>query len=458
MRHLLVVPALLAACAPSTEPLRPATAEPRPWSLTPLHPVDEGADDSVQVDIARDGDDGPFTATEVERFVAVVDGGEVDPDSIVWSASDGEIQTDGMSVDWTLPDHTAEALLSLDLTVDGEPVHREFSVSLIAVAPGATGVIDASADAAGDSCDLAIDGTDTPHVIYADWRHGQWVYARFNGSAWVRETLDGPGFLTGGLATGEPSIAVDRNNKPHVAFARTGGTVVYANKVSGSWVLETVATEAYSYSLQVGLVLDTFNSDAPIVIDTDDTPAVRVSRKNPGWVSQVSSLTGYDSADRVFRGGVALTASGTIRFSFDDDTVYVAQWSTSGGFSGSTSVYTSYNGNKYTRMPVAKAGNGLMVLAYEGLEYSANGTTGWATHDVEYFDLDDASDLAWDGTRPRIALEHDGRLELIRPDALGYWTYTIADTGIEGGMLSTALDASGNLHACYRKNGRLYFY
>ena len=48
-------------------------------------------------------------------------------------------------------------------------------------------------------------------------------------------------------------------------------------------------------------------------------------------------------------------------------------------------------------------------------------------------------------------------LEFAAPDARGYWDYAIVQTGADG-TLDVALDSSGDLHACFRKDSTVWFH
>ena len=91
------------------------------------------------------------------------------------------------------------------------------------------------------------------------------------------------------------------------------------------------------------------------------------------------------------------------------------------------------------------------VVAFSVVVTDSAGAT-----DVETFDVTYAA-MTFDAGVPHIALRHGANLELITPDANGYWTYTVIDT-MDSAMPDIAVDADGDPHICYQKNDTIHFY
>ncbi len=472
MRTSLVLALSLAACQ-APDPADPASAVETPDAPAVIEPHGDPVTAGPIVGIERidvhGHADGGFAPGMDERFRAVLDVPEEDVLEVTWTASDGTVVSEGLEVLWTLPE-TEVASLELTVRTAAGTSTSGMHVQLISVVPGATGRVDPTSDDHGSFCDLVIDSSDVPHIVYRNDIHQQWWYAKFVGGLWVRELIDGPGFGVGGRAYYTwPSLALDRNGVPHVALLNSKGTT-YAKRTGGVWTVETVAVPTVytgSWPNRVSLVLDAANNDAPILADTiypsSSLAATRITRKVGGnWTSSTSALTSND--DVPFRGGLVSTASNTVRFVADDDGLEVIQWSQAGGFtavsapaSGPSSAYSDYYDND-DRVQLFKAGTAWGALWESGLSWNTTGTT-WDLYAVEAF-VTYVHDVEWDGTEPRIAVVHSGNLEFMRPDARDYWGWTVVDTGVDSdaGGPSTALDSGGNLHACYSKYDILYFF
>ncbi len=108
----------------------------------------------------------------------------------------------------------------------------------------------------GRHVSLALDSDDNPHMSY----HHQYEYydggvnttndlkyARWTGSQWELETVDGPGNV--GYHT---SIALDSDDYPHISY-ESNNTLKYAKWNGYSWDIETIEDPGYMYSTSIAL-------------------------------------------------------------------------------------------------------------------------------------------------------------------------------------------------------------
>jgi len=82
--------------------------------------------------------------------------------------------------------------------------------------------VDGSGHDVGIRNSIAVGGDNVPRICYADWTDGSLKYAYYNGSSWVKETMDDP--AAGGF------IAVDSNNLPHIYYLMDGPVARYAKR------------------------------------------------------------------------------------------------------------------------------------------------------------------------------------------------------------------------------------
>jgi PKD repeat protein len=80
---------------------------------------------------------------------------------------------------------------------------------------------------------LALDDKGFPHISYQDGQNGTLMYAKWTGSYWSTEIVD---------SIGDPhasSIALDKNDRPHIAYSISGKKIAYA-KWNGTWNIEVI--------------------------------------------------------------------------------------------------------------------------------------------------------------------------------------------------------------------------
>lgn len=84
----------------------------------------------------------------------------------------------------------------------------------------------------GEYSSLALDSQGFAHIAYFDYSNNSLEYARWNGSAWLIETLAED-------AWDPPSLAVDGDDRPHIAYGQYGN-VMYARRDGSDWQTEPV--------------------------------------------------------------------------------------------------------------------------------------------------------------------------------------------------------------------------
>ena len=83
---------------------------------------------------------------------------------------------------------------------------------------------------------LRLDPNGIPKIGYRSSQANELRYVTWNGSAWLRETVD---------AAGDPGwdarLALDASGEPHFSYyERTEGVLKYARKLGGSWIIHVV--------------------------------------------------------------------------------------------------------------------------------------------------------------------------------------------------------------------------
>ena len=89
---------------------------------------------------------------------------------------------------------------------------------------------------------IALDSQGRPHIAYSDPGAGDLKYARWEGSAWVIESVDSQGDTGWGA-----SLALDAQDHPHITYfdrstgGQTSAAVKYATWTGAAWEFRTVA-------------------------------------------------------------------------------------------------------------------------------------------------------------------------------------------------------------------------
>jgi hypothetical protein len=167
--------------------------------------------------------------------------------------------------------------------------------------------------------------------------------------------------------------------------------------------------------------------------------------------------TGSDlAADAAFAGSAAASGSDEILLSVGTSYRGTVTWSPNTGFGSPVAVDGASHEVSYGPLALGAAGE-IGVFGADGLWWSADDGVTYRNDPVLPTQLAHY-DFLLAGSSPRIGYTLDGILELVRPDADGYWAYAAVDTGVADASVSLALDSDGVLHACYQKSGVTRFY
>ena len=464
MRRLIALSALLLlpllACVADDEPADGIVGQDAVEG--PITPAD-GVQEFAIVGLKRTAAKGPMVAGTVEALQLVTTGdwtGEV-----TWSASLGALNAQGLEATWLVP-NVDEARIEVHVaTDDGDeetagfpyPIQTVEADPSYAVSPLAVGQVDPTPDSISD-CELAIDGSDVPHVVYRSSTHSQIKYAYFDGAAWQVEIVDGPGFDVGGLvASYYIDMVVDSSGDPHIAYTYSSNQEIrYATPSATGWIREGTAA-SYPHNTtygQIGIALDPSAGQRPTIVwsydsGTPEKPVVGYRTGTNSWTEEIYSGA-YD--EDYATGGIAFDSAGAAWIPYNRSYAAIVRWSDVGGWYGSESIGT-FSSSNYHPVVLDSSQDPIMMHS-TGLEHRVSSS--WIHSDFENSSVS-PYDIALVGGSPRLALRHGSSLELIEPNAEGYWIYTEIDD-MDSATLSIDTDSSGESHVCYVKDGALWFY
>jgi hypothetical protein len=431
---------------------------------------------------------GPYVANRVERFRVHVDEAQVA--RLEWSASGGTLSTSGRSAEWRLPATATAQLLVRVLRKDGV----EGTVSWhFAITPDASRPMTAQAallttpmpvldggslEISGGACEVRYEGTtNNVAIAFTTATHPALMYGRWNGSTWAVEVVDALGFNTGGLISQHVSMQVEANGTPHLVYVRES-TVMYATKVAGSWVRERVDSTATPYSLNLSSSLRdetnpslALNGSTPSVLYiTGDgfgsaayRPAIATRTGSNAWTRAVVPGAVANTNNVYPWGDLAIDGSGRHLFPVADETLSSGRHQLVAWTPTSRASVALAPQMLDTRLDSAFASaNRLLLRTTSGLFDAALAATFTATT-MTYSTVEVSGsavgDVQWSAAqgRPVLLHVHGGSLELVTPNAAGFWTYTQLGTtsGASAGL--AVHPTTGEASICYQANNRIMF-
>ncbi|MCP3102440.1 hypothetical protein LZ198_26560 [Myxococcus sp. K15C18031901] len=435
--------------------------EPRPTQVIPAH--ESGA---LALLIERDGGEGLFVEGASERFT-VRAAGEV-LTSVRWSATGGAVTPDAERVTWTLPSEGRASLSVAVETASGKKAEGEFHFNVVAPANlVASTVIDPSPDVTGGFCELTFDSLGNGHVVYFNETHRSLWYGQWNGTSWTTEQIDGPGFNNDGQFTYNPVIAVEpATGTPHVAYLKGDGVlgsgatlrVAYATRAGGTWIRESVDPANRNESVRLSIALNPSQGLKPTIVYSDASSGLRVATRTGSNAWSIPQITtGGLTSEAVF------DTAGTLYVVNKGSTLNAIKGSTVetfalGGLSSITGWFSLAltPGQHLLALPNGSAYNGAWVGFYDVTLGSPLSTSTTRMSQGDY--VNHSNDLAYGGGKPYFAQRHGTTLELVTPDARGFWTFTQWGTIQDGTRPSIAIrPTDGTPHVCYQRDGKVTF-
>ncbi len=429
---------------------------------------------------------GAFESGVEEQFRLHVDSSIVS--RVEWSASGGALSTSGNAATWKMP-RTATASLELAVhrrdgsignlvwtfsvlpTVDSSRPRSAQAALLTTPMPVLDG---GSIEVSGGACEVRYEGTTSNVAIaFTTATHPALMYGRWNGSVWTLEVVDAMGFNTGGAISQFVSMQVEAAGTPHLTYVRDN-QVWYATKSGGTWLRERVDSVAQPYAA-VGIVSSSrAETSAPSIVLAATTPSVLYASGTSPYRPVIAVRTAANSWTRNVIPGAAATTSnvypmGELVIDAAGRYVFTAEDFTSVSPFTKLMGWTSTGGGQAVAQPFDSRGDAVLVGGTRLLTRSLNGvfdfslnstfsatTATWSSVEVSGSLV---GDLEWNPvtSRPVLLHHHGSVLELVTPNASGFWTYTQLGTssGVSAGL--AVHPTSGEASICYQANSRIMF-
>jgi hypothetical protein len=326
----------------------------------------------------------------------------------------------------------------------------------------------------GSVCQLSARGG-TVHVLFRAETHPAVMYGTLTGSTWSLEQVDGLGLGVGGNVSRNMALEVDPHGTPHLAYWMTQQgqpTLWYATRSNGAWVRErinlaaTPATDAGTLSL----VLDPTQNHRPTVVYGSyilEQSVYRRERVAVAWRTGANAWAGSvpnHPAPQTQRllGDALMSINGTLYFPFGDS--YSGQYFLGSYKVGGTLDRVALDNSFGAGLETTSAWSGAELLLFSStglfqfsLAAPMSGST-WRQSMVEQFTLQQAA-LAVDASGgPRLALGHDGQLEVVRRGPGGYWERTVDLSPMDSARIDADVDAEGETRVCFFRAGTLVLY
>ncbi|MBI4369605.1 MAG: hypothetical protein HY547_05185 [Elusimicrobia bacterium] len=280
---------------------------------------------------------------------------------------------------------------------------------------------------------LDIDSNGRPHVAYNDSGRGQLKYAYWNGASWVLETVDGSG------STGyTPSMDLDGSDYPHIVYSDDSNNYLrYAYKDASGWHLEIIDSSghgAYWGSIKVA-------SSGKVHVAYQDTTDLDLKYAQRGTGGTWSTET-VDSTDDVGQfASLDLDSSDNCHIAYLDYTNYALK------YAKMKKAVFSYGAASAIGSPVKEVGPGISLSSSWTWSIETVDTTGWSGW-YAHLKVDGGDtvhivhqDISSSAQNLRYAQKTSG--------SSSWSTGAIDSTNDVGEYASLALDADGNPHASY---------
>lgn len=422
-----------------------------------------GKDSTGIVGIERLDGAGPYQAGRTERFR--VQHALATPAQITWTATAGTLTADGDVATWLLPD-ADEAALHLEVAGGGSLAKADYAFRLTRTRAGPTGAIDTAPDAVSDSCVLRFAGA-TPHIGYFKRTHPSLWHAVWNGSAWVTEQVDGMGFNVGGQVADNYDMTLDSAGNPHFAYVLSNSNEIWwASKSGSTWTRQKVDGHIGG---AIGIALDPAQGSRPTVAYTANASTgsgyqVKIGYRASGtWTNALTTFptegsSTYAYYGRYFAGGIVFDSTGKAFLSYGDDTyndISLGTWIAGGAQTGQ-SVSPVASGSGSSGWPVVlDSANRPLLLSHRALfQVTPGGSSASSSYEAGTVS---SKAMTYYGGKPTIALVHGSHVEMVTPDANGYWTYTQLGSSDNAVGLSTATDGSGVAHVCWPYSSQIQY-
>jgi hypothetical protein len=423
--------------------------------------LDPHQKDALITGLQRVEGEGPYVPGHTERFRAET----AEQGTLTFAATGGKLEQSGAEVSWELPDADDAELTVTLATLEGRAQTQTFKFALArsAALAATPGPIDTATDTT--DCRLAFDGAGNAHVAYRRSLHPSLWWAKWTGTAWQTQQVDGMGFELGGAVQPDLALQVASDGTPHFLYyldTSTDSELWYATRSGSNWLREQVDGTVHSYgSGRLGLALD--GSGRPVAFYTGyntgtgypvTTLAARTAAST--WSQQIISLAAASPCTYVYaQGGVRFSGS-TANFIASDScnkTIF-ATW-TSGATASAVKA-------------VSNLGAGFSPLSFDGARWftmvsnnllHVKPVTGLADATVTPSEIEVNTPASYDavfGTKPNVGLIHGGALEYVTTDASGYFTYTQIASAVTD-RVGIALDGAGAAHFCYHSGGKVQF-
>lgn len=173
---------------------------------------------------------------------------------------------------------------------------------------------------------MASDSAGNIHAVYANVKdeNASLRYARWNGSVWVSEVLEGPAEGRANFPVFSVSIALDKKGQPHITYTDVRNRIVkYATRRDGKWDLVKVDAMAdVAYPDRNGIAVDDDGTPYISYYDAGAGVLKLAHRVNQKWFAEVvdQNSAGFTSSLQIDHGVIWLTytdqISGILKFAY----------------------------------------------------------------------------------------------------------------------------------------------
>lgn len=320
-----------------------------------------------------------------------------------------------------------------------------------------------STGSVGEYTSIAVDANGYPHISYLNQDSGHIMYARWNGSSWLRQFIaDATGQY---VTTGRTSIALDGSGNPHISFHLADVAYYVVNFNGASWDSPTMIpfTEAaWAFLGHNSIAVDKTTGQIHTALFLWDSQlGSMLGYWTPGMLN-AQAVDGYN-AQTGKNNSIALDPSGYPHISYESSDGGTHKFLKYAWYNGSTWSSTIVDTIETTEgfaslTSIAVDDSGRPHIAYYSHKDGAYKYAGWNGASWEIKTVDFYGSVGWENVaialdgnaNPHIAyLVGSYKLKYARWSGSAWTIETIDASGSVGLDCSIAVASDGTVHVSY---------
>jgi hypothetical protein len=308
--------------------------------------------------------------------------------------------------------------------------------------------IDSIGDVVGFSNSIAVDSNEKVHIAYvsSDGGNRNLKYATNASGDWVTSTIDS------GDVGWHSSAAVDSNNHVHISYyTATNDTLKYATNASGDWVTSTIDAGGVIGIDETHIAVDSHNKlhicYHGSIISVGDVLQY-VTNTSGDWVTSI-----IDSGEVGLHSSIASDSKNKLHISYLAGTDGILKYATNASGHWVKSVIDRKKGTGFNTSIAVDSNNKVHISYCDSidisLKYATNASGHWVKSMIDRTDYVGSTSIAVD-SNSKVAISYGSQYLQYATNASGHWVISSIDyIGDLGGFPSMEVDSDNKVHISY---------